>query len=119
MLERNRVLAGAPSLRVTVTPSQSHVTLVAYLYSMDALGTGTLLSYKPYSLRDAVPGQARTLEIGLEAAAAEIPAGSRLVLAIDTLDPRYTDATDVGGSVAFGSPTCGAVAPERAAALRP
>ncbi|HCH0557125.1 TPA: prolyl oligopeptidase family serine peptidase [Pseudomonas aeruginosa] len=110
VLDRSRVLAGAPSLRVTVTPSQSHVTLVAYLYRMDALGTGTLLSYKPYSLRDAVPGQARTLEIALEAAAAEIPAGSRLVLVVDTLDPRYTDATDVGGSVAFGSP---ASAPSR------
>lgn len=110
VLERSRVLAGAPGLRVTVTPSQSHVTLVTYLYSMDALGTGTLLSYKPYSLRDAVPGQARTLDIALEAAAAEVPAGSRLVLVVDTLDPRYTDATDVGGRVVFGSP---ASAPSR------
>ena len=31
-------MAGSPSLRLTVTPSQADVSLFAYLYSMDALG---------------------------------------------------------------------------------
>ncbi len=102
-LSRKSVLAGAPSLRVTVTPSQSEVTLFAYLYSVNALGVGELLSYKPYTLTGSA-GKARTLEIEMEATAAEIAAGRRLALVIDTTDPRYADRTRVLGSVTFSSP---------------
>ncbi|WP_434027274.1 CocE/NonD family hydrolase [[Pseudomonas] boreopolis] len=98
-------LAGSPTLRITVTPSQPDVSLFAYLYSVDALGVGQLLSHKPYSLRGATPGAARTVNIVLEASAARIAAGRRLVLVVDTLDPRYADATTAGGTVTFGSPT--------------
>ncbi len=105
VLDRARVLAGAPSLRVTVTPSQSNLTLVAYLYSVDAFGSGSLISHKPYSLRDAIPGQARTLDFALEAAAIEIPAGRRLALVIDTLDARYAAVTRPIGLVTFSSPS--------------
>ncbi len=38
----SRRLAGSPSLRVTVVPSQSNVSLFAYLYCMDALGVAKL-----------------------------------------------------------------------------
>ena len=100
-----RTLAGAPALRLTVTPSQSDVSLFAYLYSVDALGVGQLLSHAPYSLRGATPGVAQTVDIALQATAARIPAGRRLVLVVDTLDPRYTDATRAGGKVTFTSPS--------------
>jgi hypothetical protein len=99
-----RRLAGSPSLRVTVVPSQSKVSLFAYLYRMDALGVAQLITHAPYSLRGATPGQAVTLDWPLQAAAAEIPAGQRLVLVIDTQDVRYTDASDGGGTVTFTSP---------------
>lgn len=99
-----RTLAGAPSLQLTVTPSQSQLSLFAYLYSVDALGQGQLLSHAPYSLRGATPGVAQRVDIVLEASAATIAAGRRLVLVVDTLDPRYTDATRAGGSVTFASP---------------
>lgn len=105
-----RTVAGSPTLRVTVTPSQRDVSLFAYLYSMDAWGTGTLISHKPYSLRGATAGQARTLDITLEANAARVPAGHRLVLVVDTHDPRYTEASGLGGTVTFSSP---ASAPSR------
>lgn len=39
-----RRLAGRPSLRVTVVPSQSNVSLFAYLYCMDALGVAKLIT---------------------------------------------------------------------------
>ncbi len=103
-LANKGVLAGSPSLRLTVTPNQREVTLFAYLYSVNALGVGELLSYKPWTLSDATPGQARTLEIELEATAAEIPAGRRLALVVDTLDPRYAGSTRGFGSVTFSSP---------------
>ncbi|MEN4902931.1 CocE/NonD family hydrolase [Luteimonas sp. TWI1437] len=99
-----RILAGAPTLRITVVPDRREVSLFAYLYSVDALGMGQLLTHKPYSLRDAVPGQPRTLDIALEATAAKIPAGRRLVLVVDTLDLRYADATAPGRALTFASP---------------
>ncbi|WP_369940282.1 CocE/NonD family hydrolase [Xanthomonas medicagonis] len=97
-------LVGSPSLRVTVTPSQANVSLFAYLYSMDGAGVGKLLSHAPYSLRNATPGAATTIDLPLQATAAEIPAGNRLVLVVDTTDPRYTSASRFGGSVSFSSP---------------
>ncbi len=99
-----RQLAGSPSLRITVVPTQSKVSLFAYLYRMDALGIASLITHAPYSLRDVTPGRAVTLDWSLQAAAAEIPAGQRLVLVIDTRDTRYTDASDGGGMVTFTSP---------------
>jgi predicted acyl esterase len=103
-MSRSRTLAGAAALRVTVTPSQQNLSLFAYLYSVDGLGVGELITHKPYSLRGVTPGQPQTLEILLEAAAAEIPAGRRLALVLDTLDPRYSDVTRPLGTVTFSSP---------------
>ncbi|MGH8082231.1 MAG: CocE/NonD family hydrolase [Lysobacter sp.] len=97
-------LSGMPQLHVTVTPSQSEVTLIAYLYSVDLLGNGSLLSHKPYSLRGARPGVAQTIDLRLEATSWDIPAGRRLVLVVDTMDPRYTTASRIGGTVSFSSP---------------
>ncbi len=99
-----RQLSGTPELRVTVTPSQSEVSLFAYLYSVDLLGNGSLLSHKPYSLRGASPGVAQTIDLRLEATSWDIPAGRRLVLVVDTQDPRYASASRIGGSVKFSSP---------------
>ncbi|MFC6841377.1 CocE/NonD family hydrolase [Xanthomonas theicola] len=96
-------LAGRPSLRLTVTPSQTDVSLFAYLYSMDGLGVAQLLSHAPYTLRNATPGVATTIDLALQATAAEIPAGRRLVLVVDTTDPRYATASRFGGSVSFSS----------------
>ncbi len=104
VLSSAKHLAGSPSLRVTVTPSQANVSLFAYLYSMNRHGVAQLLSHAPYSLRNAPPGVATTIDLPLQATAAEIPAGNRLVLAMDTTDPRYSSASRFGGSVSFSSP---------------
>ncbi|RXE24365.1 CocE/NonD family hydrolase C-terminal non-catalytic domain-containing protein, partial [Xanthomonas perforans] len=103
-LTSTRRLTGSPSLRVTVVPSQSNVSLFAYLYRMDGLGVAQLITHAPYSLRNSTPGRAVTLDWPLQAAATEIPAGQRLVLVIDTRDARYTDASEGGGTVTFTSP---------------
>lgn len=99
-----RQLSGMPQLRITVTPSQPDVSLFAYLYSVDLLGNGSLLSHKPYSLRGATPGVAQTLDLRLEATSWDIPAGRRLVLVVDTEDPRYASASRLGGTLGFSSP---------------
>jgi predicted acyl esterase len=105
-----RSLSGSPSLRMTITPSRSDVTVFAYLYSVDGLGIGELISHKAYSLRGAVPNMPRTVEFELEATSWEIAAGRRLALVVDTTDPRYTGLSYLGGTLAIGSP---AAAPSR------
>lgn len=97
------VLSGAPELHVTVTPSAADGSLYAYLYDVDALGAGSLVSHKPYSIRGAVPGQRRSLDLRLEATSWEVPAGHHLVLVVDTVDPRYLGVSGPG-SVSFSSP---------------
>lgn len=99
-----RNLSGSPSLRMTITPSQSNVTVFAYLYSMDGLGIGELMSHKAYTLRNAVPYAPRTIEFDLEATSWDIPAGRRLALVIDTNDLRYSELSSLG-SLSFGSPS--------------
>lgn len=99
-----RQLDGRPELRVTVTPSRADTTLYAYLYVVDLIGNGQLISHKPYTLRNAAPGQAKTIELQLEASSWDIPSGSRLALVIDTVDLRYTGLSQAGATVAFSSP---------------
>ncbi|MFC0622907.1 CocE/NonD family hydrolase [Kribbella deserti] len=98
------VVNGSPQVHVTVTPSAADTTLFAYLYDVDALGFGSLMAHKPYGLVDAVPGQPKTIDFRLEATSWEVPAGHRLVLVLDTVDPRYRGLSKVGSSVTFTSP---------------
>jgi predicted acyl esterase len=102
-LSAPRNLSGKPSLRITLSPSRSEVSVFAYLYSVDGLGIGQLITHKAYTLRDAMPYAARTIDIEMEATSWDIPAGRRLALVVDTTDPRYTDASGLG-SVHVSSP---------------
>ncbi|TCM38987.1 alpha/beta fold hydrolase [Kribbella sp. VKM Ac-2568] len=98
------VLNGAPRLHVTVTPSGRDTSLFAYLYDVDALGVGSLVSHKPYTLRGATLGRAVPLDFKLEATSWEVAAGHHLVLVVDTVDPRYLGRSMLGTSVSFSSP---------------
>ncbi|GAA3558202.1 CocE/NonD family hydrolase [Kribbella ginsengisoli] len=98
------VVNGAPKLHLTVTPSASDTSLFAYLYDVDALGVGSLVSHKPYTLRGATAGQPETVDLRLEATSWEVSAGHHLVLVVDTVDPRYLGYSSLGSSVTFSSP---------------
>jgi predicted acyl esterase len=98
------VVNGAPRLHVTVTPSGADTSLFAYLYDVDPLGLGSLIAHKPFTLRGATPGQARALDLRLEATSWEVPAGHHLVLVVDTVDPRYLGRSSLGTTVRFSSP---------------
>ncbi|KII00436.1 X-Pro dipeptidyl-peptidase [Streptomonospora alba] len=97
-------ISGTPQAEVTVTPTDSEQSLYVYLYDVDRHGTGSLVTHKPYTLRDAEPGQPVDLDVALEPVVWEVPSGHRLALVVDTRDARYTDESDIGERVAFGSP---------------
>ncbi|MQA06261.1 MAG: CocE/NonD family hydrolase [Streptosporangiales bacterium] len=95
---------GAPRLRATVTPSAADTSLFAYLYDVDATGTAALVTHKPLSLRDATPGEAQRVDLGLDPISWHVPAGHRLALVVDTVDPRYKDVSTPKSTVTFSSP---------------
>ncbi|TDD23616.1 CocE/NonD family hydrolase [Kribbella turkmenica] len=98
------VVNGAPQLHLTVKPSGRVTSLFAYLYDVDAVGLGSLISHKPFTLRGATPGRAVPVDVRLEATSWEVPAGHRLVLVVDTVDPRYLGRSAIGETVTFSSP---------------
>ncbi len=102
--DRATVVNGSPKLHLTVKPSAASTSLFAYLYDVDALGVGSLISHKPYTLRGATPGKAVPLDVRLEATSWEVPAGHHLVLVVDTVDPRYLGRSVIGSTVTFSSP---------------
>ncbi|MDX5300050.1 MAG: CocE/NonD family hydrolase, partial [Gammaproteobacteria bacterium] len=82
-------IRGIPTLKLQVTPQHDKAQLVAYLYDMNALGVGTLISHAPITVPQATPGKPLTLDIHLVATAYDVPKGNRLVLVVDTQDPLY------------------------------
>ncbi|MFD0203997.1 MULTISPECIES: CocE/NonD family hydrolase [Saccharothrix] len=93
-------VSGTPRVRLTVTPSAPKTTLYAYLYEVNALGLGALVTHKPVTLTGA---GARTLDLDLEPVVWQVAAGNRLVLVVDTVDARYRGSSALGSSVAFGA----------------
>lgn len=82
-------IRGIPSVHLRVTPSQSRGMLVAYLYSVNRLGVGTLVTHGARAVHWATPNQEMDFSIELNATAYDVPAGNHLVLVLDTEDAIY------------------------------
>lgn len=82
-------IRGEPTLRVQVEPRSDRLQLFGYLYDVDALGVGKLITHAPITLPSCVPGKPLSLDLEFVTTAYDVPAGHRLVLAIDTRDLLY------------------------------
>ena len=94
-LSETMKIRGTPNLSIRVQPKYSKAQLVAYLYDMDWLGTGRLITHGVITLPEAESGKKVQLDFDLVSTAYDIPAGHKLVLAIDTKDPQYKSPTGV------------------------
>ncbi|MEY9213432.1 CocE/NonD family hydrolase [Thermobifida halotolerans] len=103
VLPGGATVSGTPRVRLTLTPNRADASLFVYLYAVDSSGTGSLLTHKPYTLRGAAPGEARTVEIALEPVVWRVPAGHRLALVVDGQDLRYGSENRAGGTVTVSS----------------
>lgn len=92
-------LLGTPQVRVNLASAARSATVVAYLYDGDQEGTGQLISVQPYSLTGLRPGRARAVTIDLQPVAWTIPNGHRVVLVLDTVDPRYAGLNAEGARI--------------------
>ncbi|MDE2593206.1 MAG: hydrolase, partial [Burkholderiales bacterium] len=68
--------------------------VLAYLYDVDDLGIGTLISHGARSVHTATAGQTISYPIGMHMAAYTVPAGHHLSLVLDTQDAHYAPASN-------------------------
>lgn len=97
-------LRGAPKLQLKAKPSQSRGMLVAYLYDVDAIGFGTLVTHGARAQHWAAPGVAIDWSFDLNAIAYDVPAGHHLVLVFDTADSLYGAPVNWGEHFAMTLP---------------
>ncbi|MEU3947657.1 alpha/beta fold hydrolase [Streptomyces sp. NPDC029526] len=99
-----RKVRGTPTLHTTLTPTAGSGTFIAYLYDVGPLGVGRLVSSAPYTFHGRTPGQAFGVDLELFATAYDVPAGHRLALVVDTVDPLYIEHNPSGAQLTFSSP---------------
>ncbi|MGW0923411.1 CocE/NonD family hydrolase [Streptomyces sp. NPDC002755] len=95
---------GTAKLHTTVTPTEESGTLVAYLYDVGPLGLGKLVTNAPYTFHGNTPGKPFGLDLDLFSTAYDVPAGHKLALVVDTVDPLYIEHNPSGARLTFSSP---------------
>ncbi|MEV6021601.1 alpha/beta fold hydrolase [Streptomyces sp. NPDC052036] len=97
-------IRGTAKLHTTVTGTKESGTLVAYLYDVGPLGLGKLVSNAPYTWHGLTPGKPFGVDLELFSTAYDVPAGHRLALVVDTVDPLYIEHNPSGAQLTFSSP---------------
>ncbi|MGW7413112.1 CocE/NonD family hydrolase [Streptomyces sp. NPDC054863] len=95
---------GTARLHTQVTSTKESGTLVAYLYDVGPLGLGKLVSNAPYTFHGQQPGRPFPVDLELNSTAYDVPAGHRLALVVDTVDPLYIEHNPSGAQLTFSSP---------------
>ncbi|MFE5142555.1 alpha/beta fold hydrolase [Streptomyces fagopyri] len=95
---------GTARLHTTLTPTAESGTLIAYLYDVGPLGLGKLVSSAPYTFHGRTPGEPFGVDLDLYSTAYDVPAGHRLALVVDTVDPLYIEHNPPGAQLTFSSP---------------
>ncbi|MEU5218260.1 alpha/beta fold hydrolase [Streptomyces sp. NPDC020807] len=96
---------GTARVHTTVTPTKESGTFVAYLYDVGPLGVGKLVSNAPYTFHGKAPGQPFGVDLELFSTSYDVPAGHRLALVVDTVDPLYIEHNPTGAQLTFSSPS--------------
>lgn len=101
---QERRVRGTVKLHTTVTPTKSDGTFVTYLYDVGPLGIGKLISNAPYTFHGKPAGQSFGVDLELFSTAYDVPAGHRLAVVVDTVDPLYIEHNPTGAQLTFSSP---------------
>jgi len=104
-VDAGTLVRGIARLHLTVRPSATTGTVVAYVYDVNSAGTGRLITHSPYTWTGATRNAPRAVDVALPATAWNVPAGHRLALVVDTEDPLYLDANSFGSSIAVTGPS--------------
>lgn len=96
-------LRGSLRAHLTVVPPATVGTVVAYVYDVDPLGTGSLVNYLPYSWKHATPGRPQPVDLAFSPTAYTLAAGHHLALVVDSKDPLFLDWNTGDGRLGFVS----------------
>jgi hypothetical protein len=99
-MERPTPIRGAVHLRLQ-TGQQRAGTVIAYLYAVDGAGIGRLVTHEPRTWH----GGGGALDLAFPVSSYDVPAGYRLGLVVDTVDPLYGDQGPRGGRLRFTGPS--------------
>ncbi|MFS4096274.1 alpha/beta fold hydrolase [Streptomyces sp. AF1A] len=95
---------GTATLHTRLTPTAESGTFVAYLYDVGPFGVGKLVTNAPYTWHGRTPGEPFDVGLDLFSTAYDVPAGHRLALVVDTVDPLYSEHNPPGAQLTFSSP---------------
>jgi putative CocE/NonD family hydrolase len=95
-LQGTKKIRGIARLNLRVTPTQARSQVSAYLYDVDAIGTGVLITHGAATLHWATAGQTVDLPIDFSAIAYDIPAGHHIGVVLDTADSLYASPVNPG-----------------------
>nr|WP_311767053.1 alpha/beta fold hydrolase [Streptomyces rhizosphaericus] len=101
---REQRVRGTVKLHTTVASDRSDGTAVAYLYDVGPLGVGKLITNAPFTFHERTPGTPFGVDLELFSTAYDVPAGHRLALVVDTVDPLYIEHNPDGAHLTFSSP---------------
>lgn len=95
---------GSVRVHLGIIPTAAQGSIVGYLYDLDALGIGRLVTQAPYSFEGRTPGQSFAADFPLQATAYDVPAGHHLALVVGAVDPLYISHNPSGARLTFDSP---------------
>lgn len=92
-LSQSAVLCGAPNATLSVTPSASAFQLVGYLYSVDPMDIGTLLTHGPRTVwkdEGATAGNPLSVVVNMRPTCATLRKGHRVGFGVSLFSMMYT-----------------------------
>ena len=84
--------AGSPTLTVSVSATQPSVSLVAYLYDVDAAGTASFMTVAPMTLTGLAAGTSKPVTFNFQPIAWTVAAGHHLALVVDSADHGWSSS---------------------------
>lgn len=103
-LSGSALLTGSAEVHLTISiTSADTATLFVYLYDVNEVEVGRLITHEPYTLNAAAPTQAQSIKVQLQPIAWRVQGGHRIALVIDTMDKRYSSTSVIGSTITLHS----------------
>lgn len=88
-------IVGTPVVKFNIKPQAKKLSLFVYLYE-EVAGVASLVSHAPITFRDLKPGQIKPVSVKLQPTDWHLVPGSKMVVIVDTKDPRYVSQSQRG-----------------------
>lgn len=95
MNQKGKHLVGAPVVKFNIKPQTKTLSLFVYLYE-EVAGVASLITHAPMTFRELSPGKRTSVSLRMQPIDWHLVPGSKMVLVIDTKDPRYISESKRG-----------------------